>query len=46
MASIPKLDYWHWKSLWELPVMRYSTVLFCSVVHSTPGSRVRKIFMD
>ena len=46
LANLPQLDYWHWKSLWELPVVRYATMLFllCVYLHAWIG--VRNIFMD
>jgi succinate dehydrogenase / fumarate reductase, membrane anchor subunit len=46
LASLPQLDYWYWKALWGLPVMRYATVLFllCVYLHAWIG--VRNIFMD
>lgn len=46
LASLPQLDYEHWKALWALPVMRFATVLFVLslLVHAWIG--VRNIFMD
>ena len=46
LTSQPQLDYEHWKALWALPVMRYSTVLclFSLLVHVWVG--MRNIFMD
>lgn len=46
LAGMPQLDYPHWKALWQLPVMRYATVLFllCLFVHAWVG--MRNIFMD
>jgi len=46
VASLPQLDYAHWKAMWELPVMRYATVFFVAslLVHAWVG--VRNIFMD
>jgi succinate dehydrogenase / fumarate reductase membrane anchor subunit len=46
LASLPQLDYGHWKALWALPVMRFATVLFVLslLVHAWIG--VRNIFMD
>jgi succinate dehydrogenase / fumarate reductase, membrane anchor subunit len=43
---VPKVDFWHWRALWELPVMRYATVLFllCAYYHAWIG--VRDILMD
>ena len=46
LLGLPRLDYPHWKALWELPLMRYATVLFALslLVHAWVG--VRNIFMD
>jgi len=46
LAGLPRLDFQHWKSLWELPLMRFATVLFaaCLLVHAWVG--VRNILMD
>jgi succinate dehydrogenase / fumarate reductase membrane anchor subunit len=46
LLGLPRLDYPHWKALWELPLMRYATVLFTLslLVHAWVG--VRNIFMD
>lgn len=46
LASLPGLDYWHWKALWELPVMRYATMLFLLSVYLHAWIGVRDIFMD
>ena len=27
VASLPRMDYWQWKVLWQTPVVRYATVL-------------------
>ena len=46
LARLPRLDYWHWKALWAMPLMRYATMLFllCMLLHAWIG--VRNIFMD
>lgn len=46
LASQPRLDFPHWKALWQLPVMRYATMLFLAslLLHAWIG--VRSIFMD
>ena len=46
LASMPELDYWGWKALWELPVMRYATVLFLLSLYIHAWIGVRNIFMD
>jgi succinate dehydrogenase / fumarate reductase membrane anchor subunit len=46
LASLPTLDYPHWKSLWELPVMRYSTMLFVLSLYYHAWIGLRNIFMD
>ena len=28
LVQLPALDYDHWSRLWQLPVMRYATLLF------------------
>jgi succinate dehydrogenase / fumarate reductase membrane anchor subunit len=46
LASLPRLDYWHWKALWGLPVVRYATALavLSLLLHAWVG--MRDIFMD
>ena len=46
LLGLPRLDYPHWKALWELPLMRFATVLFALslLLHAWVG--VRNIFMD
>jgi succinate dehydrogenase / fumarate reductase membrane anchor subunit len=46
LLGLPRLDHPHWKALWELPLMRFATVLFALslLVHAWVG--VRNIFMD
>ena len=46
LASLPRLDYWHWQALWELPVVRYATLLFLLCVYFHAWVGVRNIFMD
>ena len=46
LLSLPRLDYWHWKSLWELAIVRYATVIFLFCVHYHAWVGVRNIFMD
>ena len=46
LASTPKLDYGSWKALWELPVMRYATVLFLLSLYLHAWIGVRNIVMD
>src|SRR5262245_12067304 len=46
LASLPRLDYWHWKALWELPVMRYASMLFLLSLYLHAWIGVRNIFMD
>ena len=46
LAGLPRFDYQHWRALWELPLMRYATVLaaLSLLYHAWVG--VRNIFMD
>lgn len=46
LIILPKFDYWHWRALWQLELMRYATVLFviAMLFHAWVG--VRNIFMD
>jgi succinate dehydrogenase / fumarate reductase membrane anchor subunit len=46
LAGLPSLDYPHWRALWEVPLMRFATVLFALslLFHAWVG--VRNIFMD
>ena len=46
LANLPRLDYWHWRALWELPVVRYATVLFLLSLYFHAWIGVRNIFMD
>ncbi len=46
LVMLPKFDYWHWTALWQLPWMRYATLLFvlALLLHAWVG--VRNMFMD
>jgi succinate dehydrogenase / fumarate reductase membrane anchor subunit len=46
LVSLPERDYSHWRALWDLPIMKYATVLFVLslLMHAWVG--VRNIFMD
>jgi succinate dehydrogenase / fumarate reductase membrane anchor subunit len=46
IARVAPLDYGTWRSLWQVPVMRYATILFVVsvLIHAWIG--VRNIFMD
>lgn len=46
MVSLPVRDYQHWRALWDLPLMRYATVLFVLAVLLHAWVGVRNIFMD
>ena len=46
LAGLPRLDYWHWKVLWDLPIMRYATVLFLLSLYLHAWIGLRNIFMD
>ncbi len=46
LVSLPQLDYWYWKALWELPLMRYSTLLCLLSLYLHAWIGVRNIFMD
>lgn len=46
LVMLPKLDYWHWKALWQLDLMRYATVLFMVSLLFHAWIGVRNIFMD
>jgi len=46
LATLPGLDYWHWRSLWQLPVMRYATLLFLGSLYFHAWIGVRDIVMD
>jgi len=46
VAGLPQMDYWHWKVLWQTPLVRYASVLFmaCLLLHAWIG--MRNIVMD
>ena len=46
LAAAPELDYWNWRALWDMPVMRYATVLFLLSLYLHAWIGVRNIFMD
>jgi succinate dehydrogenase / fumarate reductase membrane anchor subunit len=46
LANMPRLDYSHWKALWDLPVMRYATLLFLLSLYFHAWIGMRNIFMD
>lgn len=43
---LPSLDYLHWKGLWSLPAIRYSTMLFLLSVYYHAWIGMRDIIMD
>jgi succinate dehydrogenase / fumarate reductase membrane anchor subunit len=46
VASVPTLDYEHWRALWDLQIMRYATVFFLLALLYHAWVGVRNIFMD
>ena len=46
LLSLPSLDYSHWRALWSLNVMRYTTLFFVLAVLLHAWVGVRNIFMD
>jgi succinate dehydrogenase / fumarate reductase membrane anchor subunit len=46
LASVPVLDYDHWRALWDLEIMRYATVFFVVALLYHAWVGVRNIFMD
>ena len=46
VAGLPQMDYWHWKVLWQTPLVRYASVLFMVslLLHAWIG--MRSIVMD
>ena len=46
LAATPVLDYWSWKALWALPIMRYASILFLLSLYLHAWIGVRNIFMD
>ena len=45
-VRLPSLDYLHWKGLWTLPAIRYSTMLFLLSVYYHAWIGMRDIIMD
>jgi succinate dehydrogenase / fumarate reductase membrane anchor subunit len=46
LVRIPQFDYWHWKAVWGVPMMRYCTALFLLSLFLHAWIGVRDIFMD
>jgi succinate dehydrogenase / fumarate reductase membrane anchor subunit len=46
LVRIPQLDYWHWKAVWQVPMLRYCTALFLLSLFLHAWIGVRDIFMD
>jgi succinate dehydrogenase / fumarate reductase membrane anchor subunit len=46
LTRVPQFDYWHWKALWSVPMMRYCTALFLLSLFLHAWIGVRDIFMD
>ncbi len=46
LAMLPKFDYWNWQALWQVPLMRYASVLFVVALLFHAWIGVRNIFMD
>jgi len=46
LATLPKFDYWHWQALWNLPLMKYATVLFFAALMFHAWVGMRNICMD
>ena len=46
LIGVRHWDYWQWKALWQVPVVRYATllVLVSLLLHAWVG--MRNIFMD
>lgn len=46
LIGVRHWDYWQWKALWQVPVVRYATLLFLVslLLHAWIG--MRNIFMD
>ena len=44
--GVPQWDYWQWKTLWEVPVVRYATLLFLASVFIHAWIGMRNILMD
>lgn len=46
LVMLPKFDYFTWKALWQLQLMRYASVLFVAALMYHAWVGVRNIFMD
>jgi succinate dehydrogenase / fumarate reductase membrane anchor subunit len=46
LVRIPQFDYWHWKAMWQVPMLRYCTALFLLSLFLHAWVGVRDIFMD
>jgi succinate dehydrogenase / fumarate reductase membrane anchor subunit len=46
LVRVPQFDYWHWKSVWSVPMMRYCSALFLLSLFLHAWIGVRDIFMD
>jgi len=46
LVSLPRIDYDHWRSLWDLSVMRYATIFFVLSVLLHAWVGMRNILMD
>jgi len=46
LVMMPVHDYWHWKALWRLDLMRYASLLFFAALLFHAWVGVRNIFMD
>ena len=46
LTTLPAIDYQHWRALWDVPVMRYATMLFVLAIALHAWVGVRNIFMD
>jgi succinate dehydrogenase / fumarate reductase membrane anchor subunit len=46
LVMLPKFDYFTWKTLWQLQLMRYASVLFVAALLYHAWVGVRNIFMD
>lgn len=46
LIGVRQWDYWQWKTLWEIAVVRYASLLFLAslLIHAWIG--MRQIFMD
>ena len=46
LVRVPQIDYWYWKSIWGVPMMRYCAALFLLALYLHVWIGVRDIFMD